>query len=114
MIAGPNRKRAAFCLHARACRSILTICPSRDGAKVAAMLLDDVAQMNADAKFYTFVERHPCIALDHGVLHFERAAHRVDHAAKFDEVSVAGAFDDSAVMRVDGWIDQIAAQPPEP
>src|SRR5208337_641527 len=37
-----------------------------------------------------------------------------DHAAKLDENSVAGAFDDAAAMSGDGGIDQIAPQPPEP
>jgi hypothetical protein len=40
--------------------------------------------------------------------------HRVDHAAEFDEAAVAGALDDAPVVRGDGGIDQIAAQPPEP
>ena len=49
-----------------------------------------------------------------GTTHLDRAAHRVDHAAKLDEAAVAGALDDAAVMRGDGGIDQVAAQPPEP
>ena len=47
------------------------------------------------------------------LLHFDGAAHGVDHAAELDEAAVAGALDDAPVMRVDGGIDQIAAQPPE-
>src|SRR5208337_1175162 len=50
----------------------------------------------------------------HAVLHFDRAAHRVDHAAKFDEAAVTGAFDDASVMRGDSGIKQIAPQPPQP
>ena len=57
--------------------------------------------------------RHAGVALDHAVLHFDRAAHRVDHAAEFDDAAVAGALDDAAVMRGDGGIDQVAAQAPE-
>ena len=78
--------------------------------QVAVALLDDVAQMDADAKFYAFVRRHARVALDHGVLHFERAAHRVDDAAKLDDAAVAGALDDAAMMHGDCRIDQIAAQ----
>ena len=48
------------------------------------------------------------------LLHFDRAAHGVDHAAELDEAAVAGSLDDASVMRVDGGIDQIAAQPPQP
>jgi hypothetical protein len=36
------------------------------------------------------------------------------YAAKFDQAAVAGALDDAPMMRVDGGIDQIAAQPPQP
>ena len=38
--------------------------------QVAVALLDDVTQMNADAKFDTFVERDTRVALNHRVLHF--------------------------------------------
>ena len=66
--------------------------------EVAVALLDDVAQMNADAKFDALVGRDPCIALDHGVLHFECAAHGIDHAPELDDAAVTGALDDAAVM----------------
>ena len=78
--------------------------------QVAVALLDDVTQMNADAKFYAFVGRDARVALDHGVLHFERAAHRVDDAAKLDDAAVAGALDDAAMMYGDRRINQVAAQ----
>ena len=52
----------------------------------------------------------PGVALDHGVLHFDGAAHRVDDAAKLDDAAIAGALDDAAMMHGDGRIDQIAAQ----
>jgi hypothetical protein len=70
--------------------------------------------MNADAKLDAAFGRQAGVALDHAVLHLEGAAHRVDYAAELDDAAVAGALDDAAVMRVDGGIDQIAAQPPEP
>ena len=53
--------------------------------QVAVALLDDVAEMNADAKLDAAIRRHAGVALDHAVLHFDRAAHRVDHAAELDE-----------------------------
>ena len=49
------------------------------------------------------------IALDHAVLHFDRAMHGLDHAAKFDEEPIAGSLDDAPVMRGDCGIDQIAS-----
>ena len=50
------------------------------------------------------------VALDHGVLHFEGAAHRVDDAAKLDDAAVAGALDDAAMVHGDCGVNQIAAQ----
>ena len=82
--------------------------------QIAVGLLDDVAEMNADAEFDAPLGRQAGVALDQAVLHFDRAAHRVDDAAELDENSVPGALDDAAVMRGDGRIDQVAAQPPEP
>ena len=82
--------------------------------EVAVALLDDVAQMNADAKFDAAIGRHARIALDHRVLHFDGATHRVDHAAELDERAVAGALDDATVVHRDRRIDQIAAQRAQP
>ena len=81
--------------------------------QVAVALLDHVAQMNADAELDATVLGHAGVALDHGVLKFDGAAHRVDHAAELDDGAVAGALDDAAVVNGDGRIDQIAAQRPE-
>jgi hypothetical protein len=50
------------------------------------------------------------VALDHGVLHFERAAHRVDDAAELNHAAIAGALDDPAMMHGDCGVNQIAAQ----
>ena len=82
--------------------------------QVAVALLDDVAQMNADAEFDAFFRRHASVALDHAVLDLDRAADRVDHATELDDRTVASALDDPPVMRGDGRIDQIAAQAPKP
>jgi len=82
--------------------------------QVAVALLDHVAQMNADAKLDAIFGRDPSVALDHGVLHFRCAAHRVDDAAKLDDAAIAGALDDTAVMHGDRRIDQIAARSPSP
>ncbi|MBB3648028.1 hypothetical protein FHX14_004253 [Rhizobium sp. BK619] len=60
------------------------------------------------------IGRHADIALDHRRLHLDRAAHGVDDAAKLDEASIAGAFDDTAIVHGDGRIDQIAAQRSQP
>ena len=82
--------------------------------QIAIAFLDDVAQMDANAKLDTALRRQAGVALDHASLNLDRAAHGVDHAAELDEAAVAGALDDAAVMQGDGRIDQIAAQRPEP
>jgi hypothetical protein len=69
--------------------------------------------MDAEAKLDTTLRRQACIALNHTVLHFDRAAHRVDHAAELDETSVAGAFHDAPMMGGDGRVDEVAAQAPQ-
>ena len=51
--------------------------------------------MDADAEFDAPFSRHTGVALDHAVLHLDRASHRVDDAAKLDENAVAGALDDA-------------------
>ena len=53
--------------------------------QIAVALLDDVAEMDADAKLDAPLRRQAGVALDHAVLHFDGAAHRVDHAAELDE-----------------------------
>ncbi len=76
--------------------------------QIAITLLDDIPQMNADAKFDAALRGQPGIAFDHAALHFDGAAHGVDHAAELNETTVTGSLDDAPVMRVDGGIDQIA------
>ena len=53
--------------------------------QVAVALLDDVAEMNADPKDDAAILGHAGVALDHGVLHLDGAAHGVDDAAELDE-----------------------------
>ena len=81
--------------------------------QVAVALLDDVADVNPDAEFDSSVLGHAGVALDEAVLNLDRAAHRVDDAAELDDRAVAGALDDAAVMGGDGWIDEVAAEPPQ-
>ena len=70
--------------------------------QIAVGLLDDVAEMDADAELDAALRRQAGIAFDHAVLHLDRAAHGVDHAAELDEAAVAGALDDAPVMHGDG------------
>jgi len=82
--------------------------------EVAVVLLDYVAQMDADAKLDAAVFRNARIAFNHGVLHLDRTAHRVDHAAELDQRPVAGALDDPAIMHGYRRVNEIAAERPEP
>src|SRR5271166_311046 len=70
--------------------------------------------MDADAELYATLGRQARIALDHAVLHLDRAAHGVDYAAELEKNAVSGLLDDAPAMRVDGGIDQIAAQTTQP
>ena len=74
--------------------------------EITVALLDDIAEMNADAKIDALIGRQAGIALGHAVLHFYRATHSLDDAAEFDQSTVAGPLDDAPVMHGDGWIDQ--------
>jgi hypothetical protein len=77
--------------------------------QIAVGLLDHVAQMDADTELDPALRRHAGIALGHSVLHFDRAAHGVDHAAELDEAAVAGSLEDAPMVRVDGGVDQVAS-----
>src|ERR1700678_3559631 len=76
--------------------------------QIAVGLLDDIAEMNADAEYDAPLRRQAGVALDHAVLDFDRAAYGVDDAAKLDEESVAHSFHDPPAVDVDGRIDEIA------
>jgi hypothetical protein len=78
--------------------------------QVAVAFLDHVTQMNADTKLDATLGGQADVALDYGVLHFDGAAHSVDHAAKLDPRPVAGTLDDAPVVDRDRRVDQIAAQ----
>ncbi len=89
--------------------------PSRRAGDVDAVaLLDDVAQMDADAELDAALRRQAGVALDDRVLDLDRAAHGVDDAAELDQGAVARALHDAAVVKRDRGIDQIAAQRPQP
>jgi hypothetical protein len=69
--------------------------------QVAVALLDDIAQVDADTKLDTLVRRNARVALAHRALDFDRAAHRVDHTAEFDDNSITRAFHNAATMHGD-------------
>ena len=81
--------------------------------QVAVALFDNVADMDADAELDATLRRQPALRSTMPRLHLDRAAHRVDSAAEFDQRSVAGALDDATVMHGDCRVDEIAAQGPQ-
>jgi hypothetical protein len=78
--------------------------------KIAVGFLDHVTDMNADAELKPSVLRQSGIALNQPILHFDCATHRVDHASKFDDRTVAGALDNAPVVSGDGRVGEIAAK----
>ena len=82
--------------------------------QIAIGLLDDIAEMDADAKFDALLRRQAGIATDRAVLDFDGAAHGVDDATELDERAIAGQLDGAAVMHGDGRVDEVAAESPEP
>src|SRR6185437_378274 len=82
--------------------------------QIAVALLHHIAEMDADAELNPSLLRQPRVALDHAVLHFDRATHRVDHTTEFDDAAVAGALDDAAAVGGDRRVDEIAAKSSEP
>ena len=54
--------------------------------------------MNADARLDPPLRRQAGVALDHGFLHLDGAAHRLDNASEFDDASIASPLDGSAMM----------------
>ena len=82
--------------------------------QVAVALLDHIGDVDTDPKHDLTVLGHSGVAPDHRVLHFDGAPDGVDCAAELDDVSVAGALDDAAVMHRDRGVDEIASQRPQP
>jgi hypothetical protein len=70
--------------------------------------------MDVDTELDAALRRKTRVALDHAVLHFDGAAHGVDHAAELDDTPVAGALHYATVMDTGGRGDQIAPERPQP
>jgi hypothetical protein len=68
-------------------------------AENVAVLDDDVADIDADAKFDALSGRDARGPIRQRLLHLGRAAQRVDDAGEFDEQPVAGGLDQPTAMR---------------
>jgi len=79
-----------------------------------AVLDDHVAEIDSDAEFDPLLAGDIGVAIDHSVLHFDRAAHRLDRAGKLDQHPIARRLHDAPLMLGDLGIDQLASMRPEP
>src|SRR5262249_32092797 len=82
-------------------------------AKDVAILDDDVADIDAHAKFDAALGRSCGVAGDHLLLHLDRAAHRIDDAGELGKEAVAGRLDDATAMLGDFGIAEFTANRPQ-
>ena len=82
--------------------------------QIAVALLDDVAEMNADAGLYALVVGHADVALGQTALHVDGAADGFDYTAELDDRTVAGPLNHAPVVDSDRRVDEVAAQTSEP
>src|SRR5260370_6048718 len=78
-------------------------------AENIAVVFDDVADMDAESKFDSLVNRHSGVSANHAVLDSDGAAHGCHRACKFDHHSVAGGLDDMAAMLLDAAVGEVPA-----
>ena len=69
------------------------------------LIADDVADVDADAKFDATIRSHIGIAFGHAALDVDRVAHRVDDAHELHQHPIARGLDDAAVVLDDFWIN---------
>ena len=79
-------------------------------AKDVAVLDDDVADIDADAKLDAVVGRYTGVAPGHLALHLDGAAQCIHHTAELDEQPVAGGLDEATPVLGDFRIEELAAQ----
>src|SRR6516165_2614358 len=78
---------------------------------VEVVVFDDhVAEIDADTELDAGLCPNTRVPLGHGLLHLDRATHRVDDAGKFHQQPVAGGLDDAAMVLGDLRIGELAAQ----
>jgi hypothetical protein len=78
--------------------------------QIAIALLNDIAEVDADAKLNAALGRKTGIAFDHSVLHLDGAANGVDDASKLNDAAIASALHHAAMMQGNGRGDQIAPE----
>jgi hypothetical protein len=86
------------------------ITPSPKMSCSSALTSPRLMPMRNSIRFF----RYSRITLSHPSLHFDRAAHRVDHAGEFGKEAIAGFIDDAAAMLGDLLLDQLSQVRLEP
>ncbi len=101
-----DRRRSRECYSARLCRFLQ---PGRDVHRIAenvVVVLDYLADVNADTEFHAPIVRENHVSFSHLLLHFAHGHDGGDGRGKLDQHAVAGGlYDTSAVVvheRVDG------------
>jgi hypothetical protein len=69
---------------------------------------DDVAEVDADAKFDAPLFHHAGIAPRHLALHLDGATHGIDHAVEFGKQAVAGRLHDTTAVLGDLGVSDLA------
>jgi hypothetical protein len=70
--------------------------------------------MYANAKLDAALERKAGVSLYHSVLHLDCTPNGINHAAKLDDASIAGAFHHAPLMHGDCRVYQITTERPQP
>jgi hypothetical protein len=70
----------------------------------------DVAEIDADAKFNAPLGWHTSASRGHFALHLDRATHRIDHAGEFDEQTLARRLNDTAAVFLYLRVSDLAPQ----
>ena len=78
------------------------------------VLYDDVAEVDADAKYDPLVLGNRDVALGHPTLHGDRTGHGLNDARELDQNAVAGRLDDATLVVGDLRVDQLAAMDTQP
>ena len=89
--------------------------PSRDVNPVpedVRAFANDVAKIDANAKFDALVRRYRRIAFEHAALNLDGTSNGIHDAAKFSENTVARGVSDVAAMLLDQTIEELAPMSP--
>src|SRR5262249_11592661 len=79
-----------------------------------AVLHDHIAEIDSDAEFDALLAGNIGVAIDHPMLHLDRAAYRFDRAGELHQHAIARRLHDASLMLGDFGVDQLASMRHEP